>query len=495
MTALSSISMMQAERVPAFAHDLNGIVHVLTCGSVDDGKSTLIGRLLWDASDLHEDQRESLRRSARNGHLDFSQLVDGLVAEREQGITIDIAWRCFDTPTRRFVIIDSPGHEQYTRNMASGASHADIAVMLVDARHGVKRQTRRHAAILNLVGVRNIVLAINKLDLVDWSEERFRAIEADFRKLVRRFRFSDAIAIPVAALLGDNVAERSQRMAWYSGPTLLEHLERLQPRSGELGKPFRMPVQMVLRDDRDFRGLAGTVSSGMVGVGEEILDVLSGKRARIARIATMNRDIGRAVSGQAVVLKLDTEIDVSRGAVLASPEAPPIAATGLETQLVWLSDKGLDADTGYLLRTATDLIPVSALEIRSVLDLETLGRTAASHCFANDIALASVELSRAAALDTFADFPGTGSVMLVDAATGASVAGGVLTAVHAAANAGKPQSFVLKRAMLERGLCADLGNSPGDLREFRRRAHKAALLLTAAGVTVEMEDFDTTSMR
>ena len=215
MTALTAIR--RAETAPEPAHELNGILHLLTCGSVDDGKSTLIGRLLWDASDLYDDQRETLKRSGRtaggSAHPDFSLLVDGLVAEREQGITIDIAWRYFDTETRRFVIIDSPGHEQYTRNMASGASHADVAIMLVDARHGVKRQTRRHAAILDIVGVKRVILAVNKMDLVDWSQERFRAIEADFRELTLRFGFREAIAIPVSAVTGDNVARRVRHHA------------------------------------------------------------------------------------------------------------------------------------------------------------------------------------------------------------------------------------------------------------------------------------------
>jgi bifunctional enzyme CysN/CysC len=497
MTALSSIR--NAERVPAFARDLNGIVRLLTCGSVDDGKSTLIGRLLWDASDLYEDQRETLRRSARaagmDGQLDYSQLVDGLVAEREQGITIDIAWRYFDTATRRFVVIDSPGHEQYTRNMASGASHADVAVMLVDARHGVKRQTRRHAAILNLVGVTRVLLAVNKMDLVGWSRQRFTEIEADFRTLVQRFGFSEAAAIPVAAVSGDNVARRSEAMPWYAGPTLIEHLERVEPGAERSGLPFRMPVQMVLRDGGDFRGLAGTVSAGTVRVGEAIVDVLSGRRAHVARIVTMSRDLERAGPGQAVVLQLDTDIDVARGAVLAAADTPPVAAARLEAQLVWLSDKGFDADTGYLLRTATDLVPVSALEIRSVLDLETLGRTAASHCFVNDIALARIELGRVAALDTFAQSPGTGSFVLVDAATGASVAGGVLAEVQPAESVARPKAFVLTRDMLERGLCAGLGTGDSDVREFRRRAREAVALLEAAGVAVEMEDLASASGR
>ena len=302
------------------------MLRVLTCGSVDDGKSTLIGRLLWDATDLFDDQRATIERGKRvdGGNPDFSLLMDGLVAEREQGITIDIAWRYFDTAHRRFVVIDSPGHEQYTRNMASGASHADVAIMLIDARHGIKTQTRRHAAILDLVGVKRVILAVNKMDLAGWSEDTFKQIEADFRALSMSFGFWEAVAIPVAAVSGDNVASRSPHMPWYKGPSLLEHLEELPSRGTEATGPFRFPVQTVLRDTRnDFRGLAGTVSAGSVRVGETVVDALSRKSARIQRIATMDGDQDEAFQGQAVVIQLDTDIDVARGAVLSRADTKP----------------------------------------------------------------------------------------------------------------------------------------------------------------------------
>jgi bifunctional enzyme CysN/CysC len=488
MTALTAIR--RAAPAPEAAHELNGILHLLTCGSVDDGKSTLIGRLLWDASDLYDDQRETLQRSGRTAagstQPDFSLLVDGLVAEREQGITIDIAWRYFDTDTRRFVIIDSPGHEQYTRNMASGASHADVAIMLVDARVGLKRQTRRHAAILDIVGVKRVILAVNKMDLVDWSQERFRAIEADFRELTLRFGFREAIAIPVSAVSGDNVASRSEIMPWYTGPSLLEHLERIPARDTTPSGAFRMPVQIVLRDGLDFRGLAGTVTSGRICVGDKVVDTLSGQSANILRIVTMSRDLEIASQGQAVALQLDADLDVARGAVLSAPEAQPTAATQLEARLVWLAETSFDPRAGYLLRTATDVAPISSLAIKSLLNLETLVAQPAETAAVNDIALAAITLARPVAIDVFATIPGTGGFLIVDAATGASVAAGVVSAATAANVVNPGSDFLLTRELLEKGLCRDLGDSEDDRREFQRRASEAALLLHAAGIPVKL---------
>src|SRR4029077_15599008 len=264
MAALTEEIAVAPALVPA--PDTWGMVRLLTCGSVDDGKSTLIGRMLWDSAAVAEDQRAAIMHASQNRALngekvDFSLLLDGLQAEREQGITIDIAWRYFETTDRRFVIIDAPGHEQYTRNMATGASHADVAILLVDARHGVKRQTRRHAAICDLVGIKKVILAVNKMDLIDWSEQTFRAIEEDFRVLAGNFAFAQIAAIPVAALPGDNVVRRSSVMPWYSGPTLLEYLEAVDANVEQREAPFRFPVQLVLRHG-DFRGYAGTVASG-----------------------------------------------------------------------------------------------------------------------------------------------------------------------------------------------------------------------------------------
>ncbi|MEQ1713073.1 MAG: GTP-binding protein, partial [Hyphomicrobium sp.] len=409
--------------------ELEGVVHILTCGSVDDGKSTLIGRLLWDAADLPEDTRATLQRGAgADGQPDLSLLVDGLAAEREQGITIDIAWRYFDTANRRYVIIDSPGHEQYTRNMASGASHADVAIMLVDARDGVKKQTRRHAAILDLLGVRRVILAVNKMDLVSWSQAQFEAIETDFRSITGRFNFETAVAVPVAAKLGDNVARRSKELSWYAGPTLLDALDATPSRGHVTGGDFRFPVQTVLRGERDFRGLAGTVTAGEVRVGDAVVDATSGRQANVRRIATFDGDLQRATTGQAIVLQLDTDLDVARGAVLSAPVARPTLAHQIDARLVWLADAPLDTDHGLLLRTATDLVPVSAISVRGRLNLETMGETAGTICAANDIVLADIELGRATPLDRFADQRETGSFVLVDALSGATLAGGNVVA-------------------------------------------------------------------
>jgi bifunctional enzyme CysN/CysC len=466
-------------------------LHVLTCGSVDDGKSTLIGRMLWDADALTTDQRAAIERApvTAAGTPDFSRLVDGLAAEREQGITIDIAWRYFDTEKRRLVIIDSPGHEQYTRNMATGASHADVAILLVDARSGVKVQTRRHAAILDLMGVGSVVLAVNKMDLVDWSEERFRAIEAEFLELARRFAFRDAAAVPVSAVLGDNVARRSGHMPWYTGQPLLDRLQQVPGRQSAANDDFRFPVQMVVRAGQDFRGLAGTIASGEIARGAEVLDAVSGRRARVKRIVTMGRDLDSAGAGQAVVLQLDTDIDVSRGAVLATPDAQPDAVRSFEARLVWLSDEPFDRGRGYLLRSATDLVPVTALDIGRHLDLATLDERPAAGCVANDIAVARIQIGRVTVLEPFAEQRDTGSFVLVDAVTGASVAGGVVVQTHASA-AGKParESFRLTHALLKQGLGADLGNDAASEEELRRRANEVAILLRGAGVAVELDD-------
>jgi bifunctional enzyme CysN/CysC len=476
---------------PYATANLAASLHVLTCGSVDDGKSTLIGRLLWDTDGLHADQRARLERSPKTtaGTPDFSLLVDGLAAEREQGITIDIAWRYLDAGSRRLVIIDSPGHEQYTRNMATGASHADVAILLVDARSGVKEQTRRHAAILDLIGVRRVVLAVNKMDLVGWSHSRFAQISDEFHRLASRFRFEDAPAIPVSAVLGDNIARRSTLTPWYDGPSLLEHLAAIPSRSLQPSAEFRFPVQLVVRAGEDFRGLAGTVAAGAIAVGDEVVEPVSERHARVKRIVTMGCDLRRAHEGQGIVLELDVDLDISRGAVLSTPGREPTATRNIDVRLVWLSDAAFAAERGYLLRTATDLVPIAGIDLRAHLDLATLKERPASTCVANDIALARIELGRSAAIDRFGDHPATGSFMVVDPINGTSVAGGVVVAAHGRETATKQGTFRLTRDLLARGLGADLPETDRSAEgELRRRANEVAILLRAAGVAVELED-------
>jgi bifunctional enzyme CysN/CysC len=467
------------------------IVRLLTCGSVDDGKSTLIGRLLWDSAAVAEDQRAAVMHASQNRALngekvDFSLLLDGLQAEREQGITIDIAWRYFETTRRRFVIIDAPGHEQYTRNMATGASHADVAILLVDARHGVKRQTRRHAAICNLVGIKKVILAVNKMDLIDWSEETFRAIEEDFRALAGNFAFAQIAAIPVAALPGDNVVRRSSVMPWYSGPTLLDYLEAVDANVEPRDAPFRFPVQLVLRHG-DFRGYAGTVASGRIRPGDRLVDARTGLGASVRSITTMDGDLAFAAKGDAVAIELDSDLDVSRGAVLSEVARRPINADVLEARVVWLAEAPFDPESGYLLRTATDLTPVTSMSISALVDFETLASAPAHACAVNDIADCRILLGRLTSLDLFSELPATGNFVLVSAVDGTTVAGGVITWAQSGAAALGDIVFVLDRELLARGLCSDLGNSPADLAEFHRRAQEAAILLRSVGIPVLIE--------
>jgi sulfate adenylyltransferase subunit 1 len=479
-------------KLAARAPEAAGMVRLLTCGSVDDGKSTLIGRLLWDAAGVTEDQRAAIalashNRAVNGEKIDFSLLLDGLQAEREQGITIDIAWRYFETGDRRFVIIDSPGHEQYTRNMATGASHADIAILLVDARHGPKRQTRRHAAICDLVGIKKVILAVNKMDLVDWSQDRYREIESEFRAIAGSFNFTEVTTIPVAALSGDNVAYRSTRMTWYSGPTLLDYLEGVDPETEPVDAPFRMPVQLVLRTSGDFRGYAGSITSGKVRVGDRIVDARSGLGATLKRISTMDGDLPFASKGEAVTLVLDTDLDISRGAVLSEVPRRPINADVIEARLVWLSETPFDPESGYLLRTATDLAPVTSMSVSALVDFETLASSPAHACGMNDIADCRILLGRATGLDVFREMPLTGNFVLVSAVDGATVAGGVITWAQSGAPEVGNNVLVLNRELLAQGLCSDLSDSPADLAEFNRRAQEVAALLRSAGVPVLIE--------
>ena len=322
------------------------LLRFITCGSVDDGKSTLIGRLLWDSKMIFEDQlaaleNDSKRVGTQGGAIDYALLLDGLQAEREQGITIDVAYRFFSTDKRKFIVADTPGHEQYTRNMVTGASTAKLAIILVDARKGLLTQTRRHSFLVSLVGIRNIVLAVNKMDLIDFDHKRFQSIVADYELFSASLGFESITAIPISALNGDNIIDKSCNTSWYSGPTLMEHLETVQIEGDNRSQPFRLPVQWVNRPHLDFRGYSGTIAAGTIRPGDEVRVAASGRSSKVSRIVTMNGDLPEATAGQAVTITLDEEIDISRGDLLTAPDSPPLYTRHPEAHLVWMHDEAL----------------------------------------------------------------------------------------------------------------------------------------------------------
>ena len=339
------------------------MLRFITCGSVDDGKSTLIGRLLWDSKMVFEDQLASLEADSKKvgtqgDDIDYALLLDGLQAEREQGITIDVAYRYFSTDKRKFIVADTPGHEQYTRNMVTGASTADVAIILVDARKGVLTQTRRHSFLVSLVGIRNVVLAVNKMDMVDYSASRFHTIREEYEAFARELGFGPIVSIPLSALRGDNIITHSEKTTWYSGPTLMSYLETISVDSDRTSSPFRMPVQWVNRPSLDFRGFSGTIASGQIHQGDEIVVPSSGKASRVARIVTMDGDLDVAYEGEAVTLTLSDEIDISRGDLLADPLTRPVHADQFECRLVWMHEEPLLPGRSYLLKTGASSVDV-----------------------------------------------------------------------------------------------------------------------------------------
>ncbi len=419
------------------------LLRFITCGSVDDGKSTLIGRLLWDSKMVFEDQLAALEADSKKvgtqgGAIDYALLLDGLQAEREQGITIDVAYRYFSTDVRKFIVADTPGHEQYTRNMVTGASTAQVAVILVDARKGLLTQTRRHSYLVSLVGIKHIVLAINKMDLIDFDEQKFEAIRRDYQQFAVPLGFASIAAIPISALGGDNMIEPSANTPWYAGPTLLNYLETVQIEDDGRGKPFRLPVQWVNRPNLDFRGFCGTVASGTVRPGDELRVASSGRTSRVARIVTMNGDLNEAVAGQAITLTLADEIDISRGEVLAASDAPPLYTRSLVAHLVWFHDEPLKAGQSYLVKTATTLIPGRITSLDHLVDVNTLEKKAATTLGLNGIGVARLELDRPAAVDPYQQNRHTGSFIVIDRFTNATVAAGMIIA--AAPETARPES-------------------------------------------------------
>lgn len=413
------------------AHENKSLLRFITCGSVDDGKSTLIGRLLYESKMIFEDQLTALEQDSKKvgtqgENIDFALLVDGLAAEREQGITIDVAYRFFATEHRKFIVADTPGHEQYTRNMATGASTADLAVLLIDARQGVLTQTKRHAFIASQLGVRHIVLAVNKMDLVDYSENVFNEIVEDFKAFAAQLDIPNLHAIPVSALVGDNVVDGSRFMPWYEGPSLLGYLEGVDVEAEETSLPFRMPVQWVNRPDLDFRGYAGRIAGGIIRPGDDIRVLPSGKQSKIARIVTMDSDLDEAVSGQSVTLTLTDEIDISRGDVIATSETPPEISDQFDTTIIWLSEEPMLPGRSYRMKTSSRLVSATVNAPKHKTDVNTLQKLPAKTLQLNEIGNCTLAVDRPIAFDSYAENRQTGSFILIDRMTNNTVGMGMI---------------------------------------------------------------------
>jgi bifunctional enzyme CysN/CysC len=413
------------------AQEKKSLLRFLTCGSVDDGKSTLIGRLLYDTKLLFEDTLASLEKDSRKfgtagEDIDFALLVDGLEAEREQGITIDVAYRFFATDKRKFIVADTPGHEQYTRNMATGASNSDLAVILIDARKGVLVQTRRHAYICSLLGIRHIVLAVNKIDLVDYSRQVFDGIVAEFRAFSARLGFATEVAIPLSARYGVNVMEKSGQTPWYKGPALLDHLETVDVDTALADRPFRLPVQWVNRPNLDFRGFSGTIAGGRIRPGDAIAVAKSGKTSTVTRIVTMDGDLSEAVAGDAVTLTLADEVDISRGDILAATDARPEVSDQFAAHLLWMSDEEMLPGRQYLLKLGTATAPAAVSELKHKIDVNSLDHLAGKTLALNEVGYCNFALAQPLAFDPYKDNRDTGGFILIDRFTNATVAAGMI---------------------------------------------------------------------
>ena len=518
------------------AQEKKSLLRFLTCGSVDDGKSTLIGRLLYDTKLLFEDTLASLEKDSKKfgtdgDNIDFALLVDGLEAEREQGITIDVAYRFFATDKRKFIVADTPGHEQYTRNMATGASNSDLAVILIDARKGVLVQTRRHAYICSLLGIRHIVLAINKIDMVDYSQTVFDTIVAEFNAFAAKLGFATQMAIPISARFGVNVMERSDKTPWYNGPALLSHLESVDVDTALADTPFRLPVQWVNRPNLDFRGFSGTIAGGRIKPGDSVVVAKSGKSSKIARIVTQDGDLAEAVAGDAITLTLADEVDISRGDVLAAPDVRPAVSDQLAAHLLWMADEELLPGRQYLLKLGTATVPATVSALKHKIDVNTLDTHAAKTLALNEVGYANFSLSQPLAFYPYRDNRDTGGFILIDRFTNATVAAGMIdfslmraTNVHwqaldvnkearAAAKGQKPvvlwftglsgsgkstianlvekklaaegrHTYLLDGDNVRHGLNRDLGFTDVDRVENIRRVGEAAKLFVDAGLIV-----------
>ena len=413
-------------------HERKELLRFITCGSVDDGKSTLIGRLLYESKMLFEDQLSALEADSKKmgtqgENLDFALLVDGLAAEREQGITIDVAYRFFSTDTRKFIVADTPGHEQYTRNMVTGASTADVAILMVDSRRGILTQTRRHSYLVALMGIRHIAVAINKMDLVDYAEATYKAIVEDYREFAQRIGLTSVTFIPLSAYKGDNITTPSERMPWYHGSTLMGYLETVEVDAERRQRaPFRLPVQWVNRPNLDFRGFAGTIASGIIQVGERIRTQPSGRESTVARIVTADGDLPQAVAGQAVTLTLNDEIDISRGDVISTTDSPASVADQFEATIVWMSDEAMLPGRRYLMKIGTQTVNVEIGHLKHKINVNTLEQLAATQLELNEIGVCNLSLDQSIAFDPYQDNRETGGFILIDRMSNNTVAAGML---------------------------------------------------------------------
>ena len=518
-------------------HQHKTMLRFITCGSVDDGKSTLIGRLLYDAKMIFEDQlaaleADSKRMGTQGQEIDFALLVDGLAAEREQGITIDVAYRFFATEKRKFIVADTPGHEQYTRNMVTGASTADLAVILIDARKGVLTQTRRHSYLAHLIGIRNIVLVVNKMDLVDYAQERFDEIVADYRAFATSIGIDAFTAIPISGFRGDNVTTRSDNTRWYDGPVLMEHLETVEvDMVRDRARPFRLPVQWVNRPDLDFRGFAGLIASGTVKPGDAVRVLPSGKTSSVARIVAFDGDLDEAIAGQSVTLTLADEIDCSRGDVLAAADSPPEVADQFEATLVWMADEEMLPGRSYWLKLGTQTVSAAVQAPKYQVNVNTMEHLAAKTLDLNAIGVANISTDKPLVFEAYADNRTLGGFILIDKISNATVAAGMLNfslrraqnvhwqpldvsrEFHAGLKNQKPavlwftglsgagkstianivekklarmnrHTFLLDGDNVRHGLNKDLGFTDADRVENIRRVGEVAKLMTDAGLIV-----------
>ena len=431
---MSNLSNQTAEtKVNAYLEEQASLdtLRFITCGSVDDGKSTLIGRMLYEAQQIFEDQVASLRNDSKKmgtqgGDIDFALLVDGLAAEREQGITIDVAYRFFSTDKRKFIVADTPGHEQYTRNMFTGASTADVAVILIDARQGVLTQTKRHSMICSALGIKNIVVAINKMDLVDYQQAVYEEIESDFRSFAEEMNFDTITPIPMAALKGDNVVERSQKTAWYQGPTLLGFLETVNTQLSRIDHALRLPVQWVNRPNLDFRGFSGTIEAGAASVGQKIRVLPSGETATIESIVLFEDNLVKAEAGQAVTVTLDREIDASRGDVIVSADSPCEVSDQFEVQLVWMDQEPGYIGRSYWLKIGTNRISGQITDIKYKININTSEHLSATQLELNDLCVVNLQVNHPIAFESFKDCPPMGSFILIDRMNNQTVGAGMI---------------------------------------------------------------------